>query len=393
MSVFTKVPTVPIPKSMAKKKAQHIVPKAYLKHFVYEPISENGKPFTPGLFVNTPSLSRSWKYKSLGNRIFTETRFYNLNSDAPEQPVIEDYLASIESEYSSSIKKLLGGVFSNEILSSISIFVAIQLIRTKRSIISQQRAWDNISECADMLEGDGKNQAQLSEIAKKQLLYIARTPAANKLHKASVIMFNMTKIPFLTSDNPVVRNFYNHEDISSILAPIRIEKYLDKHLETPFFFMPITPWVAYISHDALKSENKGLTCEHAQIVERLNDLTILNADKYIYSLMDEPVKNPPVSFPPIDNIYTLWAKAFTKSKRYIWRVKSYKSKPGSLMLISFESCSDLLVGEQISSIEVYDANFSEDIGRTGLKNCKVAENNIIEKMIVFEIPPKGVLEN
>lgn len=370
---------------MAKKRDQHIVPRCYLKQFVDNSSAVNNKKYEAGVYVNTSALDRAWRMKGLNNNIFTKTRFYNLKSDDPDKPLVEEHLAKLESLYSKGITKLLNGEFSNEILSIFTLFVVTQLLRTEKVIKAQQKSWDRIALYADMFEGGNSNRNIYDEISKQQILYLAKPETLNPIHRKSGIIINRTQIPFLTSDKPVINEFFNQEDISRIFHPLQQIKYIDDHLESLFYFMPLTPWLAYVSHSSFEGETKGFECSHASVISQLNDMMLLNASEYIYSFMDNPVTSLPAKIKQEDNLNFL-AKIFTGSGRLILTVKSYHLDNSQLTLTSEDVCvnDELFEKQKVHSVEVFDTNFSNIIGVVGSKDCTVKALDKQSGTIVFE---------
>lgn len=367
-------------RNMAKKKKQHIVPAAYLKRFTDATCKEGYKDF---IWVNSSALDEPWRKRGITHRIFTENRFYNLATDTPESPVIENYLSAIEHHYDQAIRKLLNGEFSNETFSVISLFVAIQFLRTKDSIRTHQKSWDKISEWADMFEGGERNRALYGEISLRRLLYIAKPKFITPIHKCASIIINNTKIPFLISDNPVVQRFYNLDDIEQIFYPKPLKNYINEHHESPFFFMPLTPWLAYVSHNAFEAAIMGLECDHNNIIGRLNDLMLLNADEHIYSFMNSPVSCLPVSDNMSSESSYLITKIFTTSRRLVFKIKSYHHDGELLILDLLNDCVELAQGDQLVSVEVFDPTFRSNIGVTGRRDCEVKNIDNLNKKIVI----------
>ncbi|RUO69005.1 DUF4238 domain-containing protein [Pseudidiomarina sediminum] len=365
---------------MAKKKKQHIVPAAYLKRFTDATCKEGYKK---AIWVNSSNLDEQWRRRGITHRVFTKTRFYNLATDDPESPVIENYLSVIENHYDRAIHKLLNGEFSNEIFSVISLFVAIQFLRTKDSIGTHQKSWDKISEWADMFEGGERNRTLYSEISLKRLLYLAKPKFINPIHKCASIIINSTKIPFLTSDKPVVQCFYNLHDVVQIFYPEPIRNYINGHYESPFYFMPMTPWLAYVSHNAFEAETKGLECSHYNIIEKLNDLMLLNADEYTYSSMNNPVSSLPAKGSLSSASSYLTTKIFTTTRRLVFEIKNYHHDNELLILNLLNDCVELAKDDELVSIEVFDPKFSSNIALTGRRNCKVKNIDNLNKKIVI----------
>jgi len=370
---------------MAKKRDQHIVPRCYLKHFVDRSSPIHNKKYEAGVYVNTSALDRAWKMKGLSNNIFTKTRFYNLKSDDPDKPLVEEHLAKIESFYSKGITKLLNDEFSNEILSIFTLFVVTQFLRTEKVLKAHQKSWDRVALYADMFESGGRNQSIYGEISKKQILHLAKPEALNPIHRKSGIILNCTKIPFLTSDKPVIREFFNQEDISRIFHPLQQIKYIDDHLESPLYFMPLTPWLAYVSHSSFEGETKGFECSHESVISQLNDMTLLNASEYIYSFMDNPVTTLPTKIKQ-EGSYNFFAKIFSESKRVILTVKSYHRDDSILTLTSENPfiSNELFEGQKVLLVEVFDSNFSSTFGVLGSRDCTIKTINKLNKQIAFQ---------
>ena len=371
---------------MAKKRNQHIVPRCYLKHFVDRSSPKHEKKYESGVYVNTPALDRAWKMKGLSNNIFSKTRFYNLKSDDPDRPLVEEHLAKLESFYSKAMTNLLNGDFSNEIFSIFTLFVVTQFLRTEQVLNAYQNSWDKAALYADMFEGSGKrNQTIYGEISKKQILHLAKPEFLNPIHRKSGIILNSTQIPFLTSDKPVIREFFNRDDIARIFHPLQQIKYIDDHLESLFYFMPLTPWLAYVSHSSFEGETSGFECSHKSVISQLNDMMLLNASEYIYSFMDNPVTSLPAKIKQEGNLNFI-AKIFTGSRRLILTVKSYHLDNSQLTLTSEDVCvnDELFEKQKVHSVEVFDTNFSNIIGVVGSKDCTVKALDKLSGTIVFE---------
>ncbi|MBB1333147.1 MULTISPECIES: DUF4238 domain-containing protein [unclassified Pseudoalteromonas] len=370
---------------MAKKRDQHIVPRCYLKHFVDRSSPIHNKKYEAGVYVNTSALDRAWKMKGLSNNIFTKTRFYNLKSDDPDKPLVEEHLAKLESFYNNGITKLLNGEFSNEILSIFTLFVVTQFLRTEKVLNTHQESWDRVALYADMFEGGDRNRTIYGEISKKQILHLAKPEVLNPIRRKSGVIINCTQIPFLTSDKPVIKEFFNQEDISRIFHPLQQIKYIDDHLESLFYFMPLTPWLAYVSHSSFEGETKGFECSHESVISQLNDMMLLNSSEYIYSFMDNPVTSLPAKIKQEGNLNFL-AKIFTNSRRLILTVKNYHLDKSLLTLTSEDVCfsDELFERQKLHSVEVFDTNFSNTIGVVYSKDCTIKTIDKLSGKIIFE---------
>lgn len=147
--------------------------------------------------------------------------------------------------------------------------------------------------------------------------------------------------------------------------------------------MPLTPWLAYVSHNAFEAAIMGLECDHNNIIGRLNDLMLLNADEHIYSFMNSPVSCLPVSDNMSSESSYLITKIFTTSRRLVFKIKSYHHDGELLILDLLNDCVELAQGDQLVSVEVFDPTFRSNIGVTGRRDCEVKNIDNLNKKIVI----------
>ena len=190
---------------MAKKVKQHFVPKFYLKNFS-DGIMFNIYNIKSGLIINVPYASQCYK-----NNFYGKDKIY------------EEKLSILESKWSYSIKTILSNLknISLEDENSLKEFCCFQKLRTEAaykytqnmfydttseimSIICQYR---NLSVSEDDIKKYAYNYVKSKEnpenTMKRQIdSAIELSPILNNLQ--FTILENVSKIDFITSDNPIV---------------------------------------------------------------------------------------------------------------------------------------------------------------------------------------------
>jgi len=209
---------------MPEKKHQHLVPACYLKNFIAAvPGKQKENPnFTSGIYVNDKTLSTGWKLRSVKHKSLTKPYFYNLPEDDPKKPIIENYLSKIEGIYSQIFCEIKNGTITSENMSFMSYFVTLQFMRVDAFIEVSQGAWDQIAEWMDAFDGQEIHKLILKDITKRQLI---NSDLRHLIHPHSTIIYNATRFPFVTSDNPVVRREINIIDASMAIPQRYLFKY------------------------------------------------------------------------------------------------------------------------------------------------------------------------
>jgi len=240
---------------MPEKKNQHLVPACYLRNFEAD-ISEIRKvnpKFCSGIYINNNMLTENWKLKSVTHKSLTKSYFYNLPEDDPKQPLIENYLSSVEGDYATYIKQIIEGEVNNENLSFMSYFVTLQFMRVEAFIDMFQGAWDKVAGWIDKFEGKDSYKTALKDISKRQLVGL---DLGYIIHWHSVIIYNETNFPFITSDNPVVRRQINISDALEIIPRKYLSQDVNESIEYACFFL------AHLCHG--QRRNKAPYC-HSEI--------------------------------------------------------------------------------------------------------------------------------
>ncbi|TXX49928.1 DUF4238 domain-containing protein [Vibrio cholerae] len=275
---------------MAQKTDQHLVPACYLRSFLADisDLQKNNPKMKSGVFVSSKTLDSGWKMRGVNHNIFTVNKFYNLPEDDENEPIIENFLSTVESLYRKYLTKVENRELTNEVMSFLSYFVTLQHIRVVRFIRSMQGTWDDIAKYCDDITGENDYKKLLADVVKRQIPTIDLGGIA---HPNSRIVYNHTKFKFVTSDNPVIRKDVNKNDLSRILPKEIIRSDVPESYESVLFCFPLTPSIAYISCDLIISENEiNFYDRHLENIFYLNYYSILNADEKVYSSIAEPMK-------------------------------------------------------------------------------------------------------
>ncbi|ATC85542.1 DUF4238 domain-containing protein [Pseudoalteromonas arctica] len=370
---------------MSVKKNQHIVPRCYLKRFVDNSVDNGNTKFKPGIYSNSKKLNEKWRMRGLDHNSFTKPRFYNLQSDDETSPIVEEYLSRIEYSYDIAVRDFLNGSFSNKIQSTFTAFVLHQFLRSESLIINIQNSYDRIASYADLFENNNRNKELYSDISKKMLLQCNNSDL-ELVHNNSAILINCTQIPFLTSDKPVIAKQFNSDDVEEILY---LAQLCQSHLETTFFYMPITPWLAYVSHNSLRREIKGIECKSEVTIANLNDMMISNSDKRVYSFMQNPlVKKLTQGFTAQQERHSIYVKIFTANKRLIFNINSYNHELARLSLSLDDSIylDNLFIGQMITSIEIFDPTFNRIVPISAKRDCVIEAKSGVTLILKSRIP-------
>ncbi len=183
---------------MAKKRKQHFVPKSLLKHFA------------EGKLVNIMKMEDGRIIPNVGYGSQCQIKYFYGKEG------LEDILGEIESRVAPIIKKIIK-VCTLEIQDVILLlfFIALQITRTEKDVVifskNTSEMLNEISELANM-DIHHKPISFYSPVMHVNTAFSV-WPALTDL-KYEVIK-NNTKVPFVFSDNPVVRynQYYRNDDV------------------------------------------------------------------------------------------------------------------------------------------------------------------------------------
>ncbi|WP_165383034.1 DUF4238 domain-containing protein [Acinetobacter sp. WCHAc060033] len=216
---------------MAEKKGQHLVPACYLGSFIadIEELKKENPKVEAGIYVNSKKLDSGWRMKGVNHDIFKKSYYYNLPEDDSKKPFIENYLSSVESK---NLKKVEAREIDNMLMSFLSYFMTLQLIRVDKFITENQKNWDQIANSCDMFCDGNYYEKLFKNIVKKQIPIcdLGEIPYQN-----ARIIYNNTTFPFISSDNPVIKREVNNADLSMVIPNSLITNDVKNSKESPFF--------------------------------------------------------------------------------------------------------------------------------------------------------------
>lgn len=368
---------------MAEKKNQHLVPVCYLSSFIAEKsgLQSQNLEFEAGVYVNSKTLDSGWKMKGVKNKVFTKSYYYNLPEDDPNNPYIENYLASVESKYLKNLKKVEKREIDNKVLSFLSYFTMLQLIRVEKFIKETQDVWDQIAQWGNKVSGDNQLEEMLQNIVKKQ---IPVSDLGDIPHSNAYIIYNNTKFPFISSDNPVIRKRVNKEDLSMIIPNSLIDQKVKNSHESMLFLFPLTPSIAYISCDLLRSDKIIEFCDNNLVnIFYLNYWSILNAYNNVYSSIQEPIKGEAKLSHHLKMAkHGVYIKVYTENDRVILNGELVPSDENTLSITceTDNEFSKLQLGAKVSLVEVIENGCSI----RGMRHCSVQGLDLNTGLIVIE---------
>ncbi|RZG43531.1 DUF4238 domain-containing protein [Acinetobacter wuhouensis] len=292
-------------------------------------------------------------------------------------------MSSVESKYLKNLKKVEAREIDNMLMSFLSYFMTLQLIRVDKFITENQKNWDQIANSCDMFCDGNYYEKLFKNIVKKQIPIcdLGEIPYQN-----ARIIYNNTTFPFISSDNPVIKREVNNADLSMVIPNSLITNDVKNSKESPFFFFPLTPWIAYISCDLIQAD-KVIEFDNNNLknIFYLNYWSILNADIHVYSSVKEPLKGEAqlsqylmMTFDSKESV----VKICTENTHFVLKGKLVSNTENSLSIIcdSKNELSQFVLGEKISLVEVFNNNSSI----CGMRYCSIQALDLNEKKIIFE---------
>jgi hypothetical protein len=215
---------------VAEKKHQHLVPRVYLKAFCDPkppPDHPTGRPFEPALWLLPKSLDEPPMRRAPAN-VLWESHAYTLRSDDPTQPVVEEALAKLESDYASVLRKLLiRSRLTDREWINLLVFVGTLRSRPSAQMTSLQQQLDKIQAMYRMVDrGANRNEAysdvvwaSSDEAGKRGAIELAG-PFARQITGAQPrLLVNNSQHQFITADNPVVYQEVHVDELETFEFP------------------------------------------------------------------------------------------------------------------------------------------------------------------------------
>lgn len=289
---------------MAQKKKQHIVPRTYLKAFI-DPVRPDGMPehipFEPSVWVIEKSLKSKPKRKAPDN-VLWKSYFYNLDEDEDASPVIEEFLSKIEGKYPQVLKKISAKEeLTEEELLYIALFVDTLFRRTPPTLEHWQSQINKVEELYRHVDQAYNHSQGISdqvwkgshEIAKKQIIGSAGALSSLVLKAGLVFVFNLSELPFLSSDNPVTYQFEHIDDLYRVSIPKDwTHENIGTNEQSFFCYCALTPTIALISSPFIRLPNEApyawAGTNDPNFSFSMNILTHRKADSVLISHQSKP---------------------------------------------------------------------------------------------------------
>ena len=289
---------------MAQKKRQHIVPRTYLKAFT-DPVRPDGMPdhvpFEPSVWVVEKSLRAAPKRKAPDN-VLWKSYFYNLDEDEETSPVIEEFLSKIEGKYPQILKKISSReVLTEEELLYVTLFIDTLFRLTPPSLEHWQSQINKVEELYRHVDQAHNQSQKISdqvwkgshEIAKKQIISSAGALSSLVLKAGLLFVFNLSELPFFSSDNPVTYQFGHIDDLYRVSIPKDLMyENTGTNGQSFFCYCALTPTIAVISSPFIRLPDEApyawAETNDINFPFSMNILTHRKADSVLISHRSEP---------------------------------------------------------------------------------------------------------
>lgn len=252
---------------MASQKNQHFVPKVHLV-----PFTTNRDEKSISLFhIKSVHVIHGAPIKSQcsGNYFYGTDR------------VFENLLASLEGMYAQIVREIEGGEISKFAIRRLSMFMALQYCRTRQAVDGLREFLQKAS--AITLRGQTVKEDRKPDLSHKALIFGSLRqfkwlmPYLRDLEFC--VIRNRTKIPLLTSDNPLIytNRFYlqrlGQDNFGVSSAGV-------------ILILPIGPRYAVCLYDAgmysVDHRDGFVEIKKGNDIQALNEMQYLNADKNVY---------------------------------------------------------------------------------------------------------------
>ena len=283
---------------MAEKKWQHYVPQVYLKSFTDSgPPSgwPEERPFKPVVWIAQPRALVSFRRKAPVN-ILASNRLYNLRSDNPERPWLEESFGRLETHY----ERVLGVLnaqqdLNDDLYGMLILFIAALSARTPGSIDHRQTFVDDLERIHRMVvSGDAAAEADAdrlftdSDEAGRRLTPEWTQAYAEVVGPAGFIIVNESTMEFITSDRPVSHLFLHIDERPIASFPEFLRASVKPNVQAHFSFTPLTPRLAFVSSPLLKSGDFYFKTTDLALIFSLNQLTRAMAKNWIIASGPRP---------------------------------------------------------------------------------------------------------
>jgi hypothetical protein len=283
---------------MAEKKWQHYVPQVYLKLFTdTDPPSgwPTERPFEPVVWIAQPRALDSFRRKAPVN-ILASNRLYNLRSDDPHRPWLEESFGRLETHY----ERVLGVLqvqqdLGDDLYGMLILFIAALSARTPGSIDHRQAIVDDLERIHRMVvSGDAPAEADAdrlftdSDEAGRRLIPEWAQAYAEVVGPTGFIIVNQSAMEFITSDRPVSHLFLHVDERPIASFPVSLRASVKPNVQAHFSLTPLTPQLAFVSSPLLKSGDFYFKTTDLALIFSLNQLTRAMAKNWIIASGPRP---------------------------------------------------------------------------------------------------------
>lgn len=274
------------------------MPQVYLKSFtdIHPPSGWPAeRPFEPVVWIAQPRALDSFRRKAPVN-ILASTRLYNLRSDDPERPWLEESFSELETHY----ERVLGVVeaqqdLDHDLYGILILFIAALSARTPGSIDHRQAFVDDLERIHRMVvsgnpraEADADRLFTDSDEAGRRLIPEWTQAYVEVVARDGFVIVNQSDIEFITSDRPISHVFLHIDERPIASFPEFLRASVKPNVQAHFSFTPITPRLAFVSSPLLNSGDLYFKTTDLALIFSLNQLTRAMAKNWIIASVPRP---------------------------------------------------------------------------------------------------------
>jgi hypothetical protein len=333
--------------------------------------------------------------RGVNHNTFKKSWFYNISEPGSEL-YVEKGLSVIEGRYASVLEKLKGHVIlcdeEKQILSS---FAVAMLFRTESFQARSQGVINKLVGWLKDFDGDTEEHRKYvrghEDISKK--LIIANSSQDFFAVNGLSIVANKTWMPFVTSDNPVLRRDSHVDEMPMLVGQGRhCRSGFTPNEIFPFFYMPVTPEMALVSCKLIDHSIEGnnyIECVDVDAILKLNILLVSQSNEYVVSDRVAPLGDIEKEVSRDLGNRTLaqgiYAKLYTNKNRYGFKVDCISNILDGvcLKLCDFNTYKQIVSDCDLSSLEIY----KDGLGVRGMRQIEIGgfDDNLMEIKIVSKV--------
>lgn len=286
---------------MSVKRKQHLIPRCYLKAFVdsISPEGVDASRYEPHVWLIEKTLTLPPQKKSVKNAM-CKSQFYNLDDDDPQQPIVEEFLSYVESEFSKVLNKMAAlDELSLKDSAILCVFVDTLFRRTSNQVGHFQSQIDNATSMyrrVDRAANGNETQSDeclrgTHELAKKSIVTATGIMGNIFLETSFTLLINECEFPFFTSDRPVFYDFLHIDEVlgSGIPQSWTVDGIYNSQ-KSFFCFCPLTPNIGFLSSPILRPTGPNLyrNTSDCKFIFNLNLMTLQYSESTIVSSKERP---------------------------------------------------------------------------------------------------------